>query len=332
MHLEAKRGVAVEAVLTGMKLAASLQSRMTSAEIMKKKDFSPVTVADFGVQALICRQLKSRFPEIPIMAEEDTVALRKDGQITFLGREVVQNVQQVAPDFDSSRIIDTIDFGRKDLGGAQRYWVLDPIDGTKGFIRGDQYVIALAYFEEGEPVLGFLGCPNFGLSLADPNRPGVLLAARRGRGAGQLAVNGNDFQLIHVSALDRLDQAVICESVEPGSSNLEKSGRLRTLLGMTRPPCRMDGQTKYGTVARGDAHLYLRMPHDPSIRENMWDHAAGTLMVEEAGGRVTDLHGRPLDFSSGHKMKNSFGVVASNGRFHDRILEGLEHPEMGIFS
>jgi 3'(2'), 5'-bisphosphate nucleotidase len=91
----------------------------------------------------------------------------------------------------------------------------------------------------------------------------------------------------------------------------------------------MDSQAKYGAVAWGQAALYLRLPspRTPDYRENIWDHAAGTLIVEEAGGRVTDVKGAPLNFGIGTRMEENRGVVVSNGRIHDRVLEELA----GIF-
>jgi 3'(2'), 5'-bisphosphate nucleotidase len=95
--------------------------------------------------------------------------------------------------------------------------------------------------------------------------------------------------------------------------------------GISRPSLRMDSQAKYGAVARGDAALYLRLPSpkSPDYREKIWDHAAGALIIEEAGGRVTDMHGRPLDFASDYKMNHNRGVVASNGLIHEAVLEAL---------
>jgi 3'(2'), 5'-bisphosphate nucleotidase len=87
----------------------------------------------------------------------------------------------------------------------------------------------------------------------------------------------------------------------------------------------MDSQAKYGIVARGDAALYLRLPSpkSPDYRENIWDHAAGSLIVEEAGGRVTDMYGQPLDFASGRKMLHNRGVIVSNGLLHTAVIEAL---------
>jgi 3'(2'), 5'-bisphosphate nucleotidase len=85
----------------------------------------------------------------------------------------------------------------------------------------------------------------------------------------------------------------------------------------------MDSQCKYGLVARGDASLYLRIPAQNFYVEAIWDHAAGSIIVEEAGGRVTDLQGKVLDFSTGRKLAKNRGIIATNGQFHDQVLEAV---------
>lgn len=70
-------------------------------------------------------------------------------------------------------------------------------------------------------------------------------------------------------------------------------------------------------VARGDASAYLRLS-DLTYREHIWDHAAGVIIVEEAGGRVSDFNGNPLDFSKGRQLVDNLGIVcASNAIFKD---------------
>ena len=69
--------------------------------------------------------------------------------------------------------------------------------------------------------------------------------------------------------------------------------------------------------------LRLLTPSRPDYREMIWDQAAGAIIVEEAGGRVTDLDGKPLDFCHGRRLTENRGVLVSNGHLHDRVLEGL---------
>jgi 3'(2'), 5'-bisphosphate nucleotidase len=83
---------------------------------------------------------------------------------------------------------------------------------------------------------------------------------------------------------------------------------------------RVDSQAKYAIVAQGEASIYLRLPTRRDYREKIWDHAAGSIMVEEAGGRVSDVTGRPLDFSRGRRLEDNRGVVATNGPIHDAVI------------
>jgi 3'(2'), 5'-bisphosphate nucleotidase len=113
--------------------------------------------------------------------------------------------------------------------------------------------------------------------------------------------------------------------VEAAHGDQALQERIAAAVGVTASPLRMDSQAKYGAVARGDAILYLRLPSpkSPDYREKIWDHAAGSIVVEEAGGRVTDMHGKPLDFSGGRRMEDNRGVVVSNGPRHDAVLSAL---------
>jgi 3'(2'), 5'-bisphosphate nucleotidase len=108
--------------------------------------------------------------------------------------------------------------------------------------------------------------------------------------------------------------------VESGHTSQSESERIAEMLGITTPPIRMDSQAKYATVARGEADIYLRLPTRKGYQENIWDHAGGVLLVEEAGGKVTDVHGRELDFSQGDQLTKNQGVIVTNGVLHDAVL------------
>ena len=87
----------------------------------------------------------------------------------------------------------------------------------------------------------------------------------------------------------------------------------------------MDSQAKYAVLAAGEGDVLLRLisPSRPDYREKIWDQAAGSIVVTEAGGRITDLDGRSLDFSHGRTLAKNRGILATNGRLHDAILDGL---------
>jgi 3'(2'), 5'-bisphosphate nucleotidase len=87
----------------------------------------------------------------------------------------------------------------------------------------------------------------------------------------------------------------------------------------------MDSQAKYAVLASGHGELYLRLlsPKRPDYREKIWDQAAGSLLVEEAGGTVTDLHGKSLDFAAGKTLANNRGILASNQHLHLQSVNAL---------
>ena len=115
------------------------------------------------------------------------------------------------------------------------------------------------------------------------------------------------------------------ESVESGHGDQSLQSAIAQAAGITTESMRMDSQAKYGAVASGNAVLYLRLPSPkyPGYQEKIWDHAAGVIVVEEAGGRVTDMHGETLDFSKAARLTTT-GVVVSNGEIHDKVLEALK--------
>ncbi|MGB7313606.1 MAG: inositol monophosphatase family protein, partial [Nodosilinea sp.] len=230
-----------------------------------------------------------------------------------------EQVQQLVPSAVDANILSWIDHGNGEV--ARRYWTLDPIDGTKGFLRGDQYAIALALVVEGDIKVGVLGCPF----LSFGGETGLLFVAVRGEGATMMPLAGGDSQRLKVTAASDVDHLRLVESMESGHGDLNQQGQVAQAVGITTPSLRMDSQAKYAAVAAGQAALYLRLPSPktPDYREKIWDHAAGVLVVEEAGGRVTDMHGKPLDFASAARFPNNPGVVASNGSIHDAVLKAL---------
>jgi 3'-phosphoadenosine 5'-phosphosulfate (PAPS) 3'-phosphatase len=98
-----------------------------------------------------------------------------------------------------------------------------------------------------------------------------------------------------------------------------------TALGIAVPPVSMDSQAKYAVLAAGQGELYLRLlsPDKPDYREKIWDQAAGALIIEEAGGQVTDLNGKALDFTTGRSLVNNRGILATNRALHPLALQAL---------
>lgn len=309
MSYESEKRAAIKAVTEAARVCRAVQSEI-SPETLAKKDKSPVTVADFASQALVCRMLREHFPNDPVVAEEDSAELRDDANAAIRAA-VARHVQAACADASPSAICDWIDHGGATSGG-RRFWTLDPIDGTKGFLRKEQYAIALALIVDGQIVVGALACPNLGASAQCSGDGGTIFIAVRGEGAFAVDAHHGAETPIRVSDCAEGHAARFCESVESGHSAHGDSERIAERLGITRPSVRMDSQAKYGIVARGEAELYLRMPTRADYREKIWDHAAGVLVVEEAGGKVADIDGKLLDFTLGRELAANRGVVVGN--------------------
>jgi 3'(2'), 5'-bisphosphate nucleotidase len=310
---------AVEAVREGARLARQIQSDQGRQRSIKG-DQSPVTVADFAVQAFVARGLQETLPGDPLVAEEDSLLLSDEKVL----EPVIESLRAYWPASTPEEVVGWIERG----GGepTHRYWTLDPVDGTKGFLRGEQYVVALALIEQGRRVLGVIGCPNLN---ADGNSelggPGSLALAIRGAGAWIQPLDGGERRDLRVSDTRLASEARLLRSVEASHTNLDRMRQIQTQLGVSAEPIRMDSQAKYVVLAAGRGELIFRLlsPKKPEYREKIWDQAAGTLLVEEAGGRVTDLDGRPLDFSTGRQLDNNRGVLASNGHLHQEALSAM---------
>jgi 3'(2'), 5'-bisphosphate nucleotidase len=201
-------------------------------------------------------------------------------------------------------------------------WTLDPIDGTKGFIRGEQFAVCLALIVGGNVQLGVMGCPNLPVDSNVPEgERGCLFVAEKGQGAYQKNFSLTEETKIHMANISSVTEASFCESVESAHSSHDDSAQLALLLGITKPPIRMDSQCKYSSVARGDADIYLRLPTRVDYEENIWDHASGFILVQEAGGKISDINSEPLDFSLGRTLKANKGVVVAHPKIHSKIIE-----------
>lgn len=332
---------------------ASLLTKIVFREKTKgtlsKDDASPVTIGDFGAQALIISAIKKNFPSDAVVGEEEASTLRSNHALRDQIWALIQKARLSdakaeetlgGPIQNVEEMLDAIDMGNSAGGATGRIWALDPIDGTKGFLRGGQYAVCLALLVDGDVKVGVLGCPNLpvddsvplaadaGSNQTDSEGKGVLFSAVFGQGATSRALTTGDLapsQSISMNSASpsSLSAATFCESVEAGHSSHSDQSDIAAKLGITRPSVRMDSQAKYASIARGAGDIYLRLPVSKSYEEKIWDHAAGDLIVREAGGVVTDAQGKRLDFSLGRTLKGNKGVVAAPEGVHGTVLKAV---------
>jgi 3'(2'), 5'-bisphosphate nucleotidase len=314
----------LKAVAQASAMCAAIQSNLNRAMAIDKTDRSPVTIADFGSQALIIAALQRYFNNDAIIAEEDAEMLASS---PHLMQQVLDWVRRYRPVPDEGQLLDWLQSGSVH-DASERFWTLDPIDGTKGFLSGNHYAVALALVVDGQVVMAALGCPRYPLDgpvgqTAGDVAEGCLFYALHGQGAFKQSLAGGNRKQIQVNPHFESASARFCESRVPAHADHQYHAELAHRLGIGQEPCRIDSQAKYAAVAQGDAVLYLRRSRDVSYREKIWDHAAGALIVEEAGGRVSDLKGRPLDFSRGAVLEANEGVLVSNGHWHADALAAV---------
>ncbi|XVF04118.1 hypothetical protein REPUB_Repub05bG0054400 [Reevesia pubescens] len=154
--------------------------------------------------------------------------------------------------------------------------------------------------------------------------------ARRGSGQAwmQPLIQGdtkfewlNSARLLKGSSIDDPSLATFCEPVEKANSNHLFTAGLANSMGLKKQPMRVHSMVKYAAIARGDAEVFIKFSSS-GYKEKIWDHAAAVVIVEEAGGVVTDAGGHPLDFGRGLYLEGlDRGIIACSGpKLHDKII------------
>ncbi|WOL03456.1 PAP-specific phosphatase HAL2-like [Canna indica] len=362
--------VAVRVVQMACSLCQRVQSGLlgrSREQIRSKDDDSPVTVADWGVQAVVSWLLSecSGSENASIVAEEDADALSRRDATNLLESvtAMVNECLSEAPNYglrrplkplEAHEILNAIHSCNSTGGSKGRFWVLDPVDGTLGFVRGDQYAVALALIEDGEVVLGVLGCPNYPTrkewlnyhqryyrlvtSLSPPSsgswHKGCVMYALKGSGEAWVQPLVHDFgnfdwqssaRMIRVSSITDPAFATFCEPVEKANSSHSFTAGLAHSVGLRKQPLRVYSMVKYAAIARGDAEIFMKFAR-AGYKEKIWDHAAGSVIIQEAGGVVTDAGGRPLDFSKGIYLEGlDRGIIACSGPLlHEKIIKAVD--------
>ena len=317
----------------GRRAAAVCRGVLAASEgggAMAKGDDSPVTAADFGSQAVILDGVRAAFPGHGVIAEEGAAQLRAGASPASAALLVRLAGEALGRPMSFEQVCDAIDHAG--APGAEYAWCIDPIDGTKGFLRREQYAVAIGVLREGRPWAGVLVCPNLPVDLARPDGArGVMFVAARGRGCTVEPLDGGAGWTARVTASRDPAAWRVLGSVESAHGDPQLVNDVIAQAGIGGGFVRYDSQVKYGVVACGGAEIYLRPRSKPSYREHVWDHAAGVIVCEEAGGRVTDVDGKPLDFTRGSRLEDNRGILAtSGGRVHEVVLDALRAVEARV--
>jgi 3'(2'), 5'-bisphosphate nucleotidase len=316
---------ALAAVRNAALVCRTVQRSMDSVRAITKDDSSPVTIADYASQAVVAHTLRTQLPgDLHLVGEETSAYLRNPEHAGALVG-AVEAAREVWPDTDEARFLDAVDAGAGEPN-PRGFWTLDPIDGTKGFLRGHQYAVCLAYIEHGQVVIGVLGCPNlardFSVDFDERDPAGSISWCVRGQGVWELPCTppAHD-KPVHIQRLPHASPTIsYCESVDSSHTYREAVRGVMQSVGASGEPSRLDGQGKYAVVARGQVDAHVRLPRKRPYIERIWDHAPGALIAAEAGCSVTDAAGAALDFAHGRGLEKNIGIVVAPPALHGRII------------
>lgn len=222
----------------------------------RKSDHSPVSIADTEAEKIIIKTIKSSFPSHNFIGEES---------------------------------------GKTDASGGYQ-WIIDPIDGTKNYIRKiPLFATQIALMKDGEVILGVSNAP----ALKE------MICAEKGKGA---FLNENE---IFVSKINKLSDSYLCFG---GIKYFKRHYYIDALLKLSETTNGYRGIGDfwcYHLVAQGKVDIMV----DAEIK--IWDFAAAKVIIEEAGGRVTDICGGPITISTS-------SVIATNGILHNAVVEAFK--------
>lgn len=277
-----------------------------TAKAWEKDDGSPVTAADYAAQFVLTKAIREVFPQDEILAEETPRSLSGER-----GEEMLANILRLLPETGKSEFLETLGEGGGDAN-AGRFWTVDPIDGTAGFISGGQFAVAAALVEDGVPAVGLLGCPGLGIILFASRENGLYRTRTDGSGAERMGI-----------PKPRKEKTVLCETARGSRGTYLQSEKIRDGLPRRTETVRMDSQCKYALLAGGEADVFVRVPNAGGRKESVWDHAAGAAIVSGVGGKVSDFDGEALDFSHGKTLRRNRGIVAAGREIHGEVISAI---------
>lgn len=230
--------------------------------------YEPVTAADRAASKLIVRGIETVFPEDGILSEEET-------------------------DVSEHRL------------ARERVWIIDPIDGTAGFVKKDgDFAVQIGFAMDGRAAAGVVLLPYHD----------VMYFASKGGGAWR--ESGGKVERLEVSAERDLTRMIMAVSRN------HRSPKIKALKREFRPKAEMQRGSvglKVGLIAEREADFYIHL----SPRTKLWDTCAPQIILEEAGGRLTDLFGEEFRYDI-EDVQNHGGIVATNGKVHDEVIRRLK--------
>lgn len=318
--------------------AAQLSQSIISSRdkgVIEKDDLSPVTVADFAVQALLTATIKDAFPGDKVVGEEDASDLRKNPALMervwgLLTQASTDETASCKIPTDQEHMCDLIDeCGASSPGSSGRTWIFDPIDGTKTYVRGELYAINMALLDNGEQVAGIVGAPNLSIDAkaplsnenVDPSGEGCIFFAVKDHGAFIRPLRSNTPRRLEPHAAGQNVHFVTCANIVDSSLNGVHEVVASRLNAAYPGSDLVPWVLRWAALAMGLGNSTVWVYKRRDRYAKAWDHAGAMLLFEETGGLITDVHGKKIDFTVGRKMSGNFGFVAAPRDLHARVLD-----------
>ena len=286
------------------------RNRLPLVPFWTKSDGSFVTPADYAVQYCLQKKLFMSVPHISFIGEEILDPIHDEQKCP----EILELVHTLYPEATTQDLLDTLASTTKD---SSLYWLMDPIDGTAGFIKNRFFAIALSLIHNNQPILSVMACPSPHFQAFK------IYSAAKNHGA---TVFGTAIQGRHRLQAGITSTGKFCEASLAARNQQHHSTRLLSLSLPGKPQAyRVDSQYKYAMVAEGMVDFFIRYPF-AVLHTRAWDHVPGAFLVEESGGVVTDIFGHALNYCENNfTLENHPVILASgNAQIHSTTLEVLQ--------
>ncbi|XXG96890.1 hypothetical protein Hte_003181 [Hypoxylon texense] len=340
--------VAIGAIQSAAKLSQAVIS-IDDKGVIEKDDLSPVTVADFAIQALLTATIHHAFPNDKFVGEESAAELRDNplllDRVWELLQRLRENEEQSLCKLPESphqmcEMIDWCGFGEPGGSNAGRVWVFDPIDGTKTFVQRMAYAINVALLEGSKQVLSVVGCPTLSVdakspvtnTTLDPTGRGCIVFAAKGYGTYVCHLAGSSPHDVQARKIEPHAETTSTQALRPVSCyNMLDSGvddvhqLIMENLGIQTQGCDLLAWVlRWVTLGLGLANMTVWVYKKRSRTGKVWDHAGAMLLFEEVGGKITDIDGKDIDLGVGRKMVENHGFVAAPTAMHATVLETVQ--------
>ena len=294
-------------------IAIRSQEQLNTEQIQEKSDGTVVSICDFALQCIIMDRIKKEFPGDFVFGEEDM----KKATPEFLNSVKTLLPEGLNPETACADAVRS--FKATEQGpGPHRCWVIDPIDGTAGFVKKDHYAVAMALLIDRQPVCSIVGWPSHKpeFSGVPIDGPAIFVAVKNhGTYAYDLQLNVQPCLPLQVKPPQ---ECSLCSNFKIGQGTA-LCRKVAAECGITKELL-MVSMTKGFILAMGRANLYIRVHFN--LYENAWDIAPFSLFVEEMGGICSTIEGTPIVYGDeGQTTGGLYGLVFTMGgqEFHDKV-------------